>query len=144
MMNARCGPVMMMLFFAQYSRDGGSGIGISHTDFQELLPQMSEYHTLYRHGSGCNGSIAHQTRETSEHVASETAQPIAAAPWQSSSPQFPGKNGSMSFFVGFEFGKLRQQETCSQPSHSDLPGINIHRTMFTRMVHLDDAPRIDG
>jgi hypothetical protein len=27
MTNARCEPVVMMLFFAQYSRDGGSGIG---------------------------------------------------------------------------------------------------------------------
>jgi len=50
----------------------------------------------------------------------------------------------MPFFMGFEFGKLRQQETCSQPCHSDLSGVNIHRTVFTRMVHLDDPPRIDG
>jgi len=74
MTNARCGLVMMKLFFAQYSRDGGSGIGISHTDLQKLPLQMSEYHTPYRHGSGCNGSGAQQTRETSEHVAPETAQ----------------------------------------------------------------------
>jgi hypothetical protein len=135
---------MMMLFFAPYSRDGGSGIGISGADFQELLPQMSEYHTLYRHGSGCNGSNTHQTCKTSEHVAPETAQPIAAAPGQSSAPQLSGKNGSMPLFVGFELNQFGQQETCSQPCHSDLSSVDIYRTMFTRMVHLDDPPGVDG
>ncbi len=50
----------------------------------------------------------------------------------------------MPLFVGFELGQLRQQETCSQPCHRDLSSVYIHRTMFTRMVHLDDPPRIDG
>jgi len=50
----------------------------------------------------------------------------------------------MPLFVGFELGQLGQQEMRSQPCHSDLSRVYIHCTMFTRMVHLDEPPRIDG
>jgi hypothetical protein len=113
MTNVDCGLVVVMLFFAQYSRDGGGGIGICNTDIKELLPQVSKYYPLYGYSCRRDGSNTHQTSKEAEHVSSDTAQPIAAASWQCSPLEFVGKDGSMPLFMGFKLGQLGQQYACS-------------------------------
>jgi hypothetical protein len=71
--NVDCRLVVMMLFFAQYSRDGGGGIRICSTDINQLLPQMPEHYPLDGDGCRCDGSNTHQTGKEAEHVSSGAA-----------------------------------------------------------------------
>jgi len=68
---------------------------------------------------------------------------VTAAARQSASRQFLGKDGSVTFFMGFEFGQLGQQSARAQSCGRDLPGVDVHGAMLARVIDLDDASCLD-
>ena len=94
---------MMILFFEQYLQDGSRRSRIAFTQALQLLVEVADDNSLDRYGRGRDRLFPQQAAQYPEPVAARRAHPVGAAESQSTPVKFAGENGTMTFFVRFEF-----------------------------------------
>jgi hypothetical protein len=119
--------------------DSMEGIRITVPKVAQLCLEVSQHHSFYRDCGGTNGWASAQAGNESQEQTTGAAEVITAAATETAAPQFCSEDGSMPLFVTLEFFEL-PTKFCAAPATSrSLGPIDVHRTVFTGVVHLEDS-----
>lgn len=133
------GLIVVLSLLRNNGRDSSRGGWIAITQNAQLMFQVFEYDGFNRDRRRGNGAPAKKTRDHSEQVTADAAEPIAATAWASTALQFSEEDRPVLFFFRTKLDQLLEQAPGGDSSHENLAGIDIDGAVLASMVDLDDA-----
>jgi hypothetical protein len=105
-----------------------------------LFFQVTQNNTFDGNRGRRDRASAQYTRQESKDEATKPAQEVAAATAPPSPFKLSSENCTVSLLVSQELRELVYKIGSRQASHKDLPRVYVDRTVFSGVVHLENAP----
>lgn len=130
---------MVLPLFRDDGLDGSDGGLIFPAQLLQLVLKVAKDDALDGDRGRGDGPATEEPGDQAEHETANSAKPVAAAARKVAALQLSPEGSPMLLFVRLELGQFSNHARCREPSAEDLTRVDVHGSVLTCMVDLENA-----